>query len=231
MTFTRYAIYFAPQPTDAWAQWASAWLGWDLEHGTPLAHPTCDLDVSAVTQTPRKYGLHATLKPPMRLAEGCTEAALGDACTAFAAKQAPVQLAGLELARLGRFLALRTTGDETALNGFAAACVRHFDPFRAPPTEAELTRRRGKGLSDAQERNLADWGYPHVMDLFRFHITLSGKLDKATVTAAESFLAEALVPELPTPFDITDIALVGERSDGRFELIQRYPLSGSAQPQ
>ena len=39
MTFARYALYFAP-PADAdWTQWASAWLGWDMETGQPLPHP------------------------------------------------------------------------------------------------------------------------------------------------------------------------------------------------
>jgi hypothetical protein len=63
------------------------------------------------------------------------------------------------------------------------------------------------------------------MELFRFHITLSGKLDNPTATATERFLAGTLVPQLPKPFEIKDLALVGERPDGRFELIQRYPLS------
>ena len=197
MTFARYALYFAPPADAAWAQWASAWLGWDMETGQALAHPSCDLDVAAITETPRKYGLHATLKPPMRLAEGMTEAALRDACAALAASQKPVRLDGLELAKLGRFLALRTTGDETALNRLAAACVETLDPFRAPPTEAELTRRRGKGLSPEQEANLTQWGYPHVMELFRFHITLSGKLDKPTVAATQSYLSQTLLPLLP----------------------------------
>ncbi|CUH75849.1 putative phosphonate metabolism protein [Tritonibacter multivorans] len=225
MTFARYALYFAPPADAAWAQWAAAWLGWDMETGQPLAHPACDLDVAAITETPRKYGLHATLKPPMRLAEGQTEAALRDACATLATSQKPLRLEGLEIAKLGRFLALRPTGDETALNQLAAACVETLDAFRAPPTEAELTRRRGNGLSPAQEANLTQWGYPHVMELFRFHITLSGKLDKPTVTATEAYLTQTLLPLLPQPFEITDLALVGERADGRFELIQRYPLA------
>ena len=225
MTFLRYALYFAPPAEADWTQWASAWLGWDMETGQPLAHPDCELDVAAITETPRKYGLHATLKPPMRLADGRTEAALRDACARFAATQPALRLEGLELARLGRFLALRTVGDESALNQLAAACVEALDGFRAPLNDAELTRRRGNGLSPAQEAHLAQWGYPHVMELFRFHITLSGKLDNPTATATERFLAGTLVPQLPKPFEIKDLALVGERPDGRFELIQRYPLS------
>lgn len=228
MTFTRYALYYAPRSNAGWGRWASEWLGWDLEAGRPLPHPEAgDLAVAEVTQTPRKYGLHATIKPPLRLAAGCDLEGLKTACAALAAQQAPVTLDGLEIARLGRFLALRTLGDESALNALAAASLRALDPYRAPAPEAELARRRAAGLSPAQEENLRQWGYPYVLDQFKFHITLSGKLDKATLAATEALLAEQLAPLLPRPFEIRDLALVGEDSTGRFHLLHRYPLTGS----
>ncbi|WP_037310997.1 DUF1045 domain-containing protein [Ruegeria halocynthiae] len=227
MTFTRYAIYFAPPQDARWAAFATSWLGWDMETGRKVAQPVLEgVDVAAVTEVPRKYGLHATIKPPFRLRSGCSVAELQDACALLAARQAPVTLDGLEIARLGRFLALRTRGDEGALNTLAAACVRDLDMFRAPAPQAELDRRRAAGLTAQQETNLDHWGYPYVMESFRFHITLSGKLDKATLAAVQAVLQSQLAPLLPTPFHITDLALVGEAEDGRFHLIHRYALSG-----
>ena len=226
MTFTRYAIYYAPPADAEWTQFATSWLGWDMETGAPVAHPAVDgIDVASVTEVPRKYGLHATMKPPFRLREGQTVEALYDACTALAARQAPVSLDGLEIARLGRFLALRPVGETHALNALAAACVQELDAFRAPASEAELARRRAAGLSPAQERHLLPWGYPYVLDQFRFHITLSGRLDKSTLTGVETALGQQLAPLLPAPFPISDLALMGEAEDGRFHLIQRYALS------
>ncbi|KUP94442.1 DUF1045 domain-containing protein [Tritonibacter horizontis] len=231
MTFTRYAIYYAPPADAAWSKWAAAWLGWDMETGTPLPHPEAEsltaegLAITDVTETPRKYGLHATMKPPMRLAAGTDEAGLRAACTALAATRAPVTLNGLAIERLGRFLALRPVGDVAALNALAAACVTELDLFRAPAPEAELERRRAAGLTAAQDDNLLRWGYPYVLDQFRFHITLTGKRPKAELPVLEAYLAQELAPLLPRPFVIRDLALMGEAEDGRFHLVQRYALS------
>lgn len=227
MTFTRYAIYFAPPAEAAWTQHATRWLGWDMEAGAEVAHPPADgVDVASVTQVPRKYGLHATMKPPFRLRDGQTIAALQEACATLAARRAPVTLDGLQIARLGRFLALCPTGDTGALNALAAACVQELDSFRAPASESEVTRRRAAGLTPEQDDNLLQWGYPYVLDAFRFHITLSGKLDKPTLASVQDVLQRDLVPLLPAPFTISDLALVGEAGDGRFHLIHRYALSG-----
>ncbi|MDC0658565.1 DUF1045 domain-containing protein [Leisingera sp. SS27] len=227
MTFTRYAIYYAPPADAEWSRFAASWLGWDMETGTYLPHPDiAGLGIGAFTEAPRKYGLHATMKPPMRLAEGHTQAALEAACKTFASSQKPVGLDGLHLARLGRFLALRPTGDEAALNSLAANCVTEFDMFRAPPPAADLDRRRAAGLTPEQDENLTRWGYPYVLSHFRFHITLTGKLPKPELPAVEAALNEHLIPLLPAPFVIRDLALVGEATDGRFHVIHRYALSG-----
>ncbi len=227
MTFTRYAIYFAPPAEAGWTRFATQWLGWDMETGQPVAHPDiAGVDVSSVTEVPRKYGLHATMKPPFRLAQGQSFDGLHTACTEFAATRAPVALDGLEIARLGRFLALRPVGDTADLNALAAGCVRELDAFRAPAPQSELDRRRGAGLKPEQEANLVQWGYPYVMEAFRFHITLSGRLDKPTLTTVQTTLEDRLAPLLPKPFQINDLTLVGETEDGRFHMIHRYALSG-----
>ncbi len=227
MTFTRYAIYYAP-PTEAeWTKFATNWLGWDMESGHEVPHPTVEgIDIATVTEVPRKYGLHATMKPPFRLRPGQTVEMLAEACARLAETQPPVTMDGLEVARLGRFLALRPLRDEAPLNALAAACVRDLDSFRTPASQAELDRRRAGGLTAEQDGNLVQWGYPYVMGAFRFHITLSGKLDKATLAAVQAVLQSRLVPLLPSPFRINDVALMGEAEDGRFHLIHRYALSG-----
>jgi len=229
MDFKRYALYYAPPREAGWSRFATGWLGWDMEAGAEVAHPAVSglpLPVEEITETPRKYGVHATIKPPFRLAEGTTRAELEAACAALCAGLAPLRLDGLALARLGRFLALRPVGDTAALNALAAACVEGLDRFRAPAPQAELARRRAAGLSPAQEENLARWGYPYVMGEFRFHITLSGKLPRPALGAVETALARELGPLLPAPFEIADLALMGEDAAGRFHLIHRYALSG-----
>lgn len=224
MPFDRYAIYFTPAPGPL-ADFGAAWLGWDPVRGAACLHPEMDLAVAEITATPRRYGLHATMKPPFRLAPGQTEAALSEALARFCTGHAPVTLDALGLARLGRFLALRPLGDEGALNALAAATVRAFDPFRAPLTEAELARRRARPLTGAQEANLRAWGYPYVMDAFRFHVTLTGDLPPETLAAVEATLAPRLAPLLPRPFVIDALSLLGEDPQGRFHLIHRHTLT------
>lgn len=224
--FVRYALYHVPDTSQPWAEWATRWLGWDAVSGR-VPEPLAPEPRDAVTVTPRFYGLHATLKPPFRLSPGSTQAALSDAVAALARRLRPLQVDGLELAQLGQFLALRARGDETALNLLAAACVSELDTFGAPLSDAELARRRGKGLKPQQEANLVRWGYPHVMDTFRFHITLTSRLDRVTFAEIQDRLSEELVPILPAPYLIGHIALTGEARDGRFRLISRHRLTGS----
>lgn len=226
MTFARYAVYFIPPANAGWSKFATAWLGWDIETGAQVDHPEIDgVNVAAATRTPRKYGLHATMKPPFRLSGKQSFSTLHDSCARLAASFRTVRLDGLEIARLGRFLALRPMGDTQDLNALAAACVRDLDGFRAQATQAELALRRQSGLSMDQDANLTNWGYPYVLDSFRFHITLSGKLDKPTLATVQPALNARLAPLLPSPFEIQDLALAGEAKDGRFHLIHRYPLS------
>lgn len=229
MGFARYAVFYVP-PSDAqWARRCTNWLGWDLNSSRNVAHPYIaglPLPVSEITQTPRRYGLHATLKPPFRLFSDQTEDMLKSACAALASDQGPVQIQSPALTRMGRFLALCPAGETDAISTLAARCVSELDAFRAPPTTDELDRRRGSGLSVRQEHNLTRWGYPHIMDLFRFHITLTGRLPKGALESVETALNEMLTNQLSAPLDLADLALVGEDSAGLFHLIQRYPLAG-----
>ena len=225
MKFDRYAIYYTPQGSLAEA--GAAWLGWDVARGRAVAHPeVAGLDVAALTQTPRKYGLHATIKPPFVLAEGTTADGLLAEFEALCTRLSPVTLDGLALTPLGRFLALTPEGDTAALNAMAAEVVRGLDAFRAPPAEADLARRRQANLTPAQEANLTKWGYPYVMEAFRFHITLPGKLPKSDLPQVTAALAPYITPHLPQPFILDSLTLVGQAEDGMFHEVHRAALSG-----
>lgn len=225
MQFTRYAVYYTP-PEGAFSEFGAAWLGWDAARGAAVAHPDmAGLPVAEITETPRKYGLHATMKPPFRLAEGQDEAGLRDAFARFCAQARPVLLDGLTVTALGRFLALMPEGDTTALNALAARTVRAFESFRAPLSEAELARRRAGGLRPDEEARLLDWGYPHVMEGFRFHITLTGKRPKSELPALRDILAAQIMPLLLRPYPIDALSLMGEDAQGRFHLIARHVLT------
>lgn len=223
--YERYAIYFTPQGD--LANLGAAWLGWDLTQGCAVTHPeVAGLDVATITETPRKYGLHGTIKPPFVLADGKAAEELMDEMETLCRTLAPVTLEGLELAALGRFLALVPLGDQSALALMAGSVVQSLDTFRAAPSEAELTRRRQANLTPAQDAHLVRWGYPYVLDQFRFHITLTSKLPKAQVAQVRDAIAPLFSSHLGTPYRIGSLTLAGQRSDGMFEEIHRYALTG-----
>lgn len=223
MSYTRFAVYYIP-PAGHLADFGAAWLGWDVARGRAVRQP--DLaGLHDITMTPRAYGFHATLKPPFRLHGTRTPEDLEAAVSGLAASLAPAVCDGLQLATLGRFLALTPRGGSEPLQPVAAACVRALDAFRAPATAAETARRRAAGLSARQEVLLQRWGYPYVMDEFRFHLTLTGALPEAAIPAWTDRVRRHL-PDLPAPFVLDQIALCGARQDGRFALLHRYALAG-----
>lgn len=226
--FKRYAIYWAPAP-GAFADAAAHWLGWDPEAGQALAQP--DLPglprpLADLTAEPRKYGFHGTVKAPFRLAPGLDRAGLSAALAAFCAKAAPVTLPGLKLARIGDFLAIIPDGDTSALDDLAARAVIGLDPCRAALTDAEIARRKPDRLSPRQRDLLLRYGYPYVLEEFRFHLTLSGPLTDTEAAALRPLAEATFAPLLPRPFRVEALCLFGETASGAFRLLERHALTG-----
>jgi len=227
--FQRYAIYVMPD--GALARFGASWLGWDALAGRSVPHPelaALPRAVAEITATPCKYGLHGTIKPPFRLAADSTMAALMTDLAKLCESVTPVKLDGLALARLGGFLALVPQGPTDALATLAGQAVTRLDRHRAAPDAAELERRRKARLTPAQEALLTRWGYPYVLEEFRFHITLTGRLPKAEAELVEQALTPQLAPLLQGPFTIGSLCLMGEDEAGMFHLIHRYPLGAAA---
>ena len=186
----RYAIYYVPAADAALYRFGAAAIGYDAYRGADCAYlDGADVAVwPALVREPRVYGFHATMKPPMRLKDGCSEKDLLTAFSAFAARQKPVDAGRLVVRELGSFVALVPEVPCEPLNTLAGDCVSAFDKFRAMMTDQELSRRLTPGLSDRQIEHLYRWGYPYVFEDFRFHMTLTGSLPVQKRTAALKFL-------------------------------------------
>lgn len=216
--FTRYAVYFVPDGT--WGDFGAAWLGWDVRRGAEvdlIAPELCGL-----VQRPRKYGFHATVRSPFRLAAGCTGEQAAEAARAVCADMRSIPLRSLQLSRIGPFFALTAPGERAALQALADRTVEALDTIRAPLTEAELARRRAARLSVRQEELLARWGYPHVREQFRFHLTLTGPVTSPEEIAPE--LQRRLAEPMATPLVVDSLSLLGEAEDGRFHQMARFPF-------
>jgi putative phosphonate metabolism protein len=222
----RVALYYAPAINDPLHDAASTWLGRDAETNAPRRQPDLP-DIAAITADARGYGFHATLKAPMRLAQGVHWDDFVAATEAVAAGIRPFDLPPLAVQDLHGFLAIRETAESHALQALADLCVAGVDHLRAPLTEAELARRRKNGLPPAQEALLNRWGYTYVFGEFFFHMTLTRRLGAAEkaiyLPAARDFFG----PLLGQPRCVTDIALFTQAApDAPFTIAQRVPLKG-----
>lgn len=179
----RYAVYFAPHPgTLGWLA-GSHWLGRCAAQLEPLAQLRIDgvssEQLHALTAAPRRYGWHATLRAPFALAEDADWLSLHHAVQQVAQGLQPFFMPPLLVERLDDFLALVPRPGHPAIaqiNAAAAACVQGLQPLAAPLSASELRRRRAAGLSPAQDALLQQWGYPFVLEEFRFHLSLTGPL-------------------------------------------------------
>ncbi|MFQ8430148.1 DUF1045 domain-containing protein [Amaricoccus sp. W119] len=225
----RWAVYCAPKMSSALARFGADWLGWDAQAGRArdgLVIQGLPALREEITAAPRKYGFHGTLKPPFVLAEGREPAELDAELTTLVRDFEPFDLP-LTPGALGDFLALVPSGPVPELDRLATACVTWLDGFRAPPSPSEIARRRPRLLTARQRANLETWGYPYVLDDFRFHMTLSGPLPEAEREATARALAPKLAEALAKPNRVEDICLFGEDLNGLFHLLKRFPLSAA----
>ena len=225
---TRYALYVTPEPGSALAAFGDAILGDGISGDailgdTPL--PGWDAAdraaLAAVTAAPRVYGFHATLKAPMRLTAGRTEDDLLAACTELVQARAPLPIGPLAIVLLGDFVALVPAVPPPELGLFAAECVAALDPLRAPLTPAERDRRRPERLDPRRRALLERWGYPHVFEAFRFHMTLTGRLAAEAREAWRDRLAAACPPLALT---IDAITLLRQDGAAPFRIVRRLPF-------
>ncbi|MBP0595520.1 DUF1045 domain-containing protein [Paraburkholderia sp. LEh10] len=184
----RFAIYYAPSRASGWWDAGSTWLARDAESGVcadPHQGPALSRPLAELTASPRRYGWHGTLVAPFALADHVTVAALLGIAERWAQSQASFALP-VEAATLGDFVAMRPaapSGDER-MRALAADALRAFAPLRVKPSAADIAKRMQAPLTERQRELLVEWGYPYVLDEFRFHMTLSNSLDDAADRAA-----------------------------------------------
>ena len=225
----RYAIYFAPPVDSALHRFGSACLGRDAATGEARPQPAIDGVAPArwreMTDSPRGYGFHATLKPPFHLAAGCTRDELGRALERFAATCEPFEAPSLGVDRIGRFVAFVLQRHSTRLAALADDCVRGLDRFRAPLTPDDLARRSHDWLTPRQQSLLHTWGYPYVMEEWRFHMTLATGLARDEAEHLRAALSRLAEPVCAEPLRIDGICLFEQpRRDAPFVLTERFPF-------
>ncbi|MGB2462401.1 MAG: DUF1045 domain-containing protein [Candidatus Puniceispirillaceae bacterium] len=227
LNFSRYAVYYLPCPDSPLQRFGDQWLGWSIMDGEftiRLKGKMPATEHEKITATPQKYGFHGTLKPPLRLKDEFGQNEFVNAVRHIAAMHQGFMMPDLNLRVIGQFIALVPVEHSPAMHDLASALVTGLDAFRKAPTEEETARRLSAGLTSRQTELLEAWGYPYVLDEFRFHLTLTGRLEKDQIPQIRNYLQEQIVPILEQPIWVRDIAVVGQMENGLFTLIERVPL-------
>lgn len=224
----RHAVYFTPPPGSHLHGLGSSWLGRDAVTGETLKQP--DASLFEVTQDARRYGFHATLKPPFALKSGAKLSSLQSAVQKLASQHSAVATGPLQLKLVDGFLALVPEPPLGDVHALASDCVTMLDDFRLAPDEEELARRRAVGLSESQEAHLQRWGYPYVLEDFRFHLTLSRRLTSGEHPLVEALAHEHFKPVLGHALVIDSLVIATEPAPG-LPLIEhaRFSLVSNSQ--
>jgi hypothetical protein len=226
----RYGLYFAP-PADhpLWLA-GCTWLGRDAQAGKPLSPPA-----RPEVSTPWRYGFHATLKAPLRLQPGLTENDFLQAVQAWASQQTAFLMPALEVAELGDFLALRPVEiipAEHPLRRLADACVLELDPWRAALTEVQQQRYLQHHLTTRQRGHVERLGYAHVLEDWRFHMTLSNGLGAPERAALKPLAQAHFAAALGAPLWCGELCVFTEEAaDAPFFLTHRFALGDALSSQ
>jgi putative phosphonate metabolism protein len=231
--FPRYAIYYLSAPGSNLDRFGAQLLGYDALSGDQLPFPDDVLrmvpDWRDLTRDPRKYGFHATLKAPLLLAPGMTEAGLLAACESFAGTPRPIPVIRPVVDSISGFIAVVPAEPSAELERLAADCVREFDSFRAPLAPEDRARRNPSALTPRQRQHLDRWGYPYVIEDFRFHMTLTGRLDAGRRAPVLTMLRDRFAAIGLATLAIDRIAVFRQdNAASRFQVLNHWALDFKA---
>ncbi|MEM8903294.1 MAG: DUF1045 domain-containing protein [Actinomycetota bacterium] len=221
----RLAVYACPRPGTPWHRRSAAWMGRDSVTGqvVPRTDALGDGDLVELTASAAGYGFHATLRSPFRLADGTEVADCLAAVERVAATLAPAA-PRLGIGRIGGFAAFVPLDDPAPLEQIERACVTGLDELVCPADDDELARRRRASLTERQDELLVRWGYPYVLDEFRYHMTLTRRLGDdeadAVLDAARHHFGELDGAAFP----LDDLVVLSQTDGGPFVELTRVPL-------
>jgi putative phosphonate metabolism protein len=225
----RYAIYHVPPAETALYRFGAALLAYDAFTARDIDHPRQSLatfpDWHDLTADPRKYGFHATLKAPFLLKNGESEAGLCGAFDEFVAAPREIPVITPVVRAIGSFIAVVPDNPVAPLAKLADDAVRAFEAFRAPLTEHDRRRRLQSPLTARQIEHLERWGYPYVLEEFRFHMTLTGSLPVERRDGVLRFLQSEFAKLSLTSHAIDHVALLRQDySNARFVITRHAAL-------
>jgi hypothetical protein len=230
----RYAVYFVPNIEQHWWAQASQWLGRcavsQQFSAQPLINGLSASRFAELTEHPRRYGFHATMRAPFVLAKEYHLKVLVDHVNALCQQVKPFVLPRLRVTLLEHFLALVPEREVAQIALLEEQCVTALNRYAQPLGPEELSRRRSAGLTPDEDLLLVRWGYPYVLERFRFHCSLTGSLAKASLQEVSALTQAAQQHFDHLPHCVFDtLAIFAEPTQGAdFVLLEQCPLLGAA---
>ena len=230
MSPERCAIFYVPPKDSDLAVFGREFLGVDIETGDSVEQATVKgLEAGKLknlTAQSKFYGFHGTLKPPFRLAPNASLENLLKATKIFAAGMSPIETPTLEIAVIGKFLALSPVASSVELENIASQCVRTLEAYRKRQTDKEMAQYRQSKLTVHQEQMLDNWGHPYVLEEFRFHMTLTDRIDDDDERASiQDTLSKHIEPLLGKAIPISDITICTQpKTDTFMRVVERFPF-------
>lgn len=225
----RYAIYYTLPKENELYQKVSSWLGHDVygtkEKQNSFEFPEALVPFRQYNNKASVYGFHATLKAPFRLAEGLSRHQLEYSLEKFCTLRKPFECGKMSIVEIGNFLAFSHQSYCQKMELLAQDCVKTFEDFRAPLNNAEIARRKPESLTKKQKQLLNLWGYPYVMEEFKFHMTLTNKIYDGNLQACHAALNDYFSPYLSQSFVVDRVYLYHQPSPTeKFYIINSFPF-------
>lgn len=226
----RYAVCYAPEPESALANLGRTWLGRDVT--SPDMFPQPEIPgftperLAKLTHWRRHEGLHCILKPSIQLGPRATESAFLASARVLSSILTPVVVPQLEISVIGKFIALTPTVASRELELLAVKCVRAFESYRQP-INVNLDRRyRSEKLTVYQKRMMRHWGYPFVMEEFRFFIPLTDRIEDDDERERLTIpLLELFRPILGKAFPIKELCVFSQpERQAPMAVLERLPF-------
>lgn len=227
MECERYAIWFIPPEDSPLARFGRAWTGWCPESGSRQKGGALSRFADLHANLPahlRLGGLHVSISPSFRLAEGRSPWALERALAEFAASMSPITLPPLRLEIKGTRVRLAFDPAPLALTELAAAVAEALRPLHRIVSSDGAASAEMSGHGEAIRRaDVADATDPAVRPCF----WLSGSSSAAARIVEK--LTPILAPILEEPITLSDLTLIYDPGGNRpWRVLERFELQESA---
>ena len=234
--YKRVAIYFLPKKNSSLENFGKNLLGRDINKKKKISLTrrqkyfinrgfTYFDELKDYCEQPAKYGFHATLKAPFRLKRNVKTKNFYDVISHIAAQHSRFKIKGLKIVYSKKFTFITSRKPNKLLINLENDLVKHLDTFRAELNKTEIKKRNPDSLTFKQNKYLKEWGYPFVLDQFKFHMTLMNQNNNKLSNKQKLELEKLIYKISNNLLEFNEISLLGENKNGYFEEIKRFKLN------